>query len=467
NDTPITGTSLGVFAAGLPLEFNFPAGGVFNAEWRTYFGGYEIRFAGEATVVPGASQFTLDGFSLTLTGSLSLQTLVSSENGGIYAEAATATMPSFSYTANFLAGDGSQPIIDQNGNVTGYRLFVNADPFKDFMAGLDRVVVQGSDVANFYDATYHHPNTLMLGGGGDDYFLGSFGHVNEIFGGGGNDLIRGYGNGDTLDGGAGNDDIADYDGISIGFGGQFNSDTLLGGADDDQLNSYGGNDRLEGGDGNDVLSASIFAGSFPEAAGSDTLTGGAGNDTINGGAGDDITVFTGLRSQYAIAQGSPLGAATYTVIGPDGTDYVQNVERFQFDNGALTLAQLFNQGPTIASNGGGDMAAISIGENTLAVTSVAATDPDQPAETLTYSILSVANGGGADAAQFTIDAATGALAFIAPPNFEAPTDFGGNNVYDVTVEVTDGAGGSDTQDIQVAVSDVLDAPQILSIETLT
>jgi hypothetical protein len=40
--------------------------------------------------------------------------------------------------------------------------------------------------------------------------------------------------------------------------------------------------------------------------------------------------------------------------------------------------------------------------------------------------------GGPDAGKFTIDASTGALSFIKAPNFELPTEAGGNNVYDVT-----------------------------------
>ena len=61
-----------------------------------------------------------------------------------------------------------------------------------------------------------------------------------------------------------------------------------------------------------------------------------------------------------------------------------------------------------------------------------ATDAD-PGATLSYTIV-----GGADAARFAIDATTGVLTFVAAPNFEAPTDGGGNNVYDVVVQVSDG-----------------------------
>ena len=80
---------------------------------------------------------------------------------------------------------------------------------------------------------------------------------------------------------------------------------------------------------------------------------------------------------------------------------------------------------------------------------VTATDPDV-GQTLSYSII-----GGADASKFTIDPTTGALSFITAPNFEAPTDAGGNNVYDVIVQVSDGHGGIDTQAIAVTVENVI------------
>src|SRR4051812_4798817 len=99
----------------------------------------------------------------------------------------------------------------------------------------------------------------------------------------------------------------------------------------------------------------------------------------------------------------------------------------------------------------GDTAAVSIPENTSAVTAVTATDPDA-GQTLSYSI-----SGGADAAKFIIGPSTGALSFVTAPNFELPTDVGGNNVYDVIVQVSDGHGGLDTQAIAVTVSDVVES----------
>ena len=91
----------------------------------------------------------------------------------------------------------------------------------------------------------------------------------------------------------------------------------------------------------------------------------------------------------------------------------------------------------------------------MSVTTVTATDANVPAQTLSYSI-----SGGADQGQFSIDSASGVLSFVAAPDFEAPGDTGGNNVYDVIVQVSDGNGGTDTQAIAVTVTNANDAPTV-------
>ena len=78
--------------------------------------------------------------------------------------------------------------------------------------------------------------------------------------------------------------------------------------------------------------------------------------------------------------------------------------------------------------------ATSVAENFAGVvTTVTAADVDA-GTTLTYSIA-----GGADSTLFTIDGSTGALSFLSAPNAEAAGDAGGDNVYDVVVQVSDGA----------------------------
>jgi predicted outer membrane repeat protein len=115
---------------------------------------------------------------------------------------------------------------------------------------------------------------------------------------------------------------------------------------------------------------------------------------------------------------------------------------------AVTVTPVNDNNPVITSNGGGANASISVAENTPAVTTVTATDADLPAQPLTYSI-----SGGADAAKFSIDSVTGVLQFIAAPDYEMPTDVGANNVYNVTVQVSDGSL-TDTQAIAVTVTPV-------------
>lgn len=113
-----------------------------------------------------------------------------------------------------------------------------------------------------------------------------------------------------------------------------------------------------------------------------------------------------------------------------------------------------NQAPEITSNGGGATAAINVAENSTFVTTVTATDPDGDAKT--FSIV-----GGADMAKFTIDPTTGVLSFISAPNFESPTDNGGNNVYDVQVKVSDGTL-TDVQTIAVTVTNVNEFAPVIS-----
>ena len=69
-------------------------------------------------------------------------------------------------------------------------------------------------------------------------------------------------------------------------------------------------------------------------AAANSLRGNGGNDTINGGGGTDTAIFGGLRSQYTVTD---LGGGSIRVVGPDGTDTLNSVERIAFDNATLTL----------------------------------------------------------------------------------------------------------------------------------
>ncbi|URM27684.1 VCBS domain-containing protein [Pseudomonas frederiksbergensis] len=136
---------------------------------------------------------------------------------------------------------------------------------------------------------------------------------------------------------------------------------------------------------------------------------------------------------------------TFTVLSADGTATSVTVTI----NGS-------NDSPTITSNGGGATASVSVAENSTVVTTMAATDADLPAQTLSYSIV-----GGADAAKFSIVSGTGALSFVSAPNFESPTDSGTNNVYDVIVRASDGTLFDD-QALAVSVTGVNDNSPVIT-----
>ncbi|MGQ0661467.1 PQQ-dependent sugar dehydrogenase [Sphingosinicella sp.] len=89
-------------------------------------------------------------------------------------------------------------------------------------------------------------------------------------------------------------------------------------------------------------------------------------------------------------------------------------------------------------------ATANVAENsTGTIYQATATDPD--GNPLTFGI-----SGGADGLRFTITTA-GALAFATPPDFEAPADADSNNVYLVTLSVSDGTT-STTLNLAVTVT---------------
>ena len=84
-----------------------------------------------------------------------------------------------------------------------------------------------------------------------------------------------------------------------------------------------------------------------------------------------------------------------------------------------------------------------------------------PADDLTWSL------SGADASKFSIPetGATRTLSFKANPDFESPGDSGGDNVYEVTLVVTDSKGNSDEQDVTVKVTNI-EETGVVTLSTL-
>ena len=91
----------------------------------------------------------------------------------------------------------------------------------------------------------------------------------------------------------------------------------------------------------------------------------------------------------------------------------------------------------------------TVDENTTAVATLTATDAD--ADSLEWSIPT---DGGADAEQFTLTSA-GVLTFSTAPDYEAPADADEDNVYEVTVQVSDGTTPVPA-DLEVTVENVIE-----------
>lgn len=230
----------------------------------------------------------------------------------------------------------------------------------------------------------------------------------------------------------------------------------------------------------DTQSIAVSVGDVDEAV---TITSNGGGDGATVAVAEQATAVAALVAvdpdgepvTYAIAGGADAdrftidaatGALAFVAV-PDfeapadaGSDNVYDIVVSASDGTSIDTQALavsvgnVNEPLDITSGGGGDEAAVVLGENGTAVALVAASDVDGDA--VTYAIA-----GGADAARFMIDAATGALAFVAAPDFEAAADSGADNVYDVVVSASDGTF-TDSQAISVTIGDVDEAPAITS-----
>ena len=133
--------------------------------------------------------------------------------------------------------------------------------------------------------------------------------------------------------------------------------------------------------------------------------------------------------------------------------------------GAMTTAQVtimltdVNEDPSVSGAASIDHAEngteldINTETNAVQAAEYTASDPDTTADPVADLKWTLS---GADAAKFELmgSGATRTLAFEDAPNYESPGDSGGNNVYEVTVVVTDSKGNTDEQDVTVKVTNV-------------
>ena len=94
------------------------------------------------------------------------------------------------------------------------------------------------------------------------------------------------------------------------------------------------------------------------------------------------------------------------------------------------------------------VSSFSVAENQTSVGTLTATDPNGDA--LTFSI-----SGGADENLFSLNITSGVLTFLSAPDYENPEDSGTDNIYNLTVTVSDGSLSA-TANLVVTVTDVVE-----------
>ncbi|SFK79259.1 beta strand repeat-containing protein [Falsiroseomonas stagni] len=178
-----------------------------------------------------------------------------------------------------------------------------------------------------------------------------------------------------------------------------------------------------------------------------------------GGADADLFSYDSGTGQVHF-----LAAPDFEVPVDSLADTLANVYRLTFTvsdgaftatrNVAITVTDVYeNLAPVVTSTGPATFAENGTGT----AFSVSATDTGGPSAagpvTLVYSL------GGADAALFDFDTATGVATFIDAPDFENPQDDGGDNIYDVTITASDGALSSNVN-LSLTITDA-NAPAII------
>ena len=128
---------------------------------------------------------------------------------------------------------------------------------------------------------------------------------------------------------------------------------------------------------------------------------------------------------------------------------------FAVSNGTTTTLQDLvitvidvNEAPTITSTPDA-----STPENTTITYTATATDPENTP--LSYSL------SGTDAANFSIDPSSGAISFTTIPDYENPVDTDANNVYALTLEVSDSTHTT-SQALTITVTNIDEPPSITS-----
>ena len=269
-----------------------------------------------------------------------------------------------------------------------------------------------------------------------DNFSWDGGNNTAAFADGAGSTLTSGGSEDVLVGGAGDDTLTAGSNEDLLTGGA-GADTMYGGADDDVLVGGEGADTMDGGTGDDVL------------------FGDGGDDIIDGGADSDTAVWSGTRSEYIITDnGDGTFTVQDTVDGRNGTDTVQNVEFFKFDDGTYSdtnvVAAGGNNAPTAVDDTG------SVAQNDSVVIDVLANDTDADGDTLQITGASLTSGEG------SVSIVNGKVVYDGA-GANTSLAYGETATAEIVYTVSDGVGGTDTATVTVTITGGGDGPNDIQV----
>ena len=119
----------------------------------------------------------------------------------------------------------------------------------------------------------------------------------------------------------------------------------------------------------------------------------------------------------------------------------------------VAVTNLNDEDPVVSG-----LASVTVAENSTTVATYSATDPDG-VTTFTWSLKDAD-----DDDLFAIDTSAGVLAFGSAPDFDDPGDVGGDNVYNVTVEASDGSNTGEHA-VVVTVTGVDEPPVVSGLDS--
>ena len=166
-------------------------------------------------------------------------------------------------------------------------------------------------------------------------------------------------------------------------------------------------------------------------------------------SGTDSYQFSINATSGALAFLSPPDFEKPTDQGLDN-HYQLNIEASDGSNSAslaftVEITDSNDNSPSFAASAD----TLDVAENSTGIIYTAAASDADISDTITYSLA------GSDASHFTIGAASGALAFRNPPDFDQPSDQGGNNRYQIDIEASDGSNSASLA-LTVAVTNLND-----------